>query len=176
MIKKFFHSLFFEGIIYACTWLGVFALLSYLIHVFLVGNGSENVSVWVLNLGLWLTWILSSVLFSFYKGESSWQIGTLKYMCIGLMNMALIYLAFWIYSLNQAHLDEHGLDVFRIVFMYLWNFFSAGSSDFLVAFLTLMPTLIVFALMLAGIAFGLNTLFYIFTKPMADKLFSRKNQ
>jgi hypothetical protein len=173
MIKKFLNSLFFEGILYACAWLGVSVILGALTNMLSKDFFSEN-ATWMANIGLLLNWVLSSLLFSFYKEEPSWQIGTLKYMLVGVVNMGLIYILFWVYTFNRDSLDAQGLDIFRALFVWLWNFFSAGSSDFVIALLTLLPTLIAFLVVVMGVIFGLNALFYTFTKPLVDKFFARK--
>lgn len=118
-----------------------------------------------------MTWFITSIIFARSYGQYEWHISTLQFMLVGLVNYLILGGIFLLYILNINQLHHSGLDVFGYVFMFLWNIFSGGSDDFVIAFITLLPTIIVFVIILGMITVVLNGVLYTFSKPLSDKLF-----
>jgi len=183
-----FRKLFWEGFLYSIVWVVIHVVINTLfqyIFAFAFIKREEEyapISITLLVVVVLLSWVGSSAAFAKIKPQATFELDFKRFLGVGLLNHILIAGAFifFIFFADNTEFGEALGGFAKMLFMGLWNFFSNGSSNFIVALASFFPTIIAFILIFVLIIFVafffINTFSYIITKPLVDKVIDSQTQ
>lgn len=136
------HTWWRESGLYAALWTACIFVFGYLLDNIALEWSLETLFA----IGALPAWLCTSFLFAKITSEGDFRQSFIDALTLGFASFC--YTLFFAYAFAELLLAWINLEQ---LFVYWWNIFSGGSSNFIVAFVSLLPTFVVVAVIVMAI-------------------------